>query len=75
MFAPLFIYGFVGVAEAGVIALWLALIYTKGVNDNNTGFILKIAASVVAGIYVFFNLLGFILYLKITRSDSKFRTW
>ena len=32
MFTPLFIYSFVGIAEAGNFALWLALIYTKGID-------------------------------------------
>lgn len=75
MFAPLFIYSFVGIAECGVIALWIALIYIRGINSNTTGTLLRIAATVLAGIYVLFNIIGFIFYLKVTRNDKKFRTW
>ncbi len=75
MFAPLFIYSFVGIAECGVIALWIGLIYLRGINTSQTGTVLKIAATALAGIYVLFNIIGFIFYLKVTKNDKKFRTW
>lgn len=75
MFAPIFIYCFVGIAEIGVISLWLALIYMKGIAPSSIGFMLKVAASTIGGIYVFLNILNFILYLRITRNDPKYRTW
>lgn len=39
------------------------------------GLVLKIAATVVVGVYVLFNFLSFIFYIRITRNDKKFRTW
>lgn len=75
MFTPLFIYAFAGMAECGSLALWLALIYVRGINPNQSGFYLKFTATALIVIYVFFNLVGFVLHLKVTRRDRKFITW
>lgn len=75
MFAPLFIYSFMGIAEVGLLALWIALIYTRGISETKLGTYLKLAATALCIIYLGMNLLGFFLYLKIIRSDNKFRVW
>jgi hypothetical protein len=75
MYTPLFIYSFVGIAECGLIALWLALLYTRTISNNPSGAILKIIATAISGVYVLFNFIGFIVYLKVTRKDKKYKTW
>lgn len=75
MFAPLFIYSFTGIAEISVIALWLGLIYTKSISAGTIGTALKIVATIITANYLLLNIINFILYLKVTRNDRKYRTW
>lgn len=75
MFTPLFIYAFAGISEFGSLLLWIVLIYIRGINNYQTGTILKLVASIVGLIYIAFNVLGFLLYMLITRNDRKFITW
>lgn len=51
------------------------LIYIRGINIYQTGNILKIAATALVGVYFGFNVLGFLLYIYITRKDRKFIVW
>lgn len=40
-----------------------------------SGYYLKFAATALIIIYIFFNLVGFVLHIKVTRKDRKFLTW
>ena len=78
MFAPLFMYSFMGLAEIGVLGLWIGLIYTREIEtdeESKLGDYLKLAATILCFVYVCFNILGFVLYLAITRNDRKYRVW
>ena len=75
MFAPLFIYSFMGIAEAGLLALWIALIYFKTIEDSKLGEYLGLAALVLCLTYCCLNVLGFFLFLFLVRRDRKYRVW
>lgn len=47
----------------------------KGINTLQSGSVLRIVLTAIAGVYVLFNIVSFLTYLKITRNDRKYRTW
>ena len=75
MFAPLFIYSFMGIAEACLFGLWIALIHLRTIDDSRLGTYLKLAAIVICFIYCAINILAFFFYLCIIRKDRKYRVW
>ena len=75
MFTPLFIYAFGGLAEVGVLALWIALLYVQGVEESDLGALIRWIGTGIGGIYFIFNLVGFILYLARVRKDRKYKVW
>lgn len=76
MFAPLFVYSFAGLAELGVLILWIVLIFVRDLGPKGSEKqALKYVAIAIVAIYFLFNFTSFLLYMLVTKKDRKFVVW